>query len=79
MKIGLFTDCHYNKATEIGGGRRPAESYDKIKHSMEAFKEAEVDMCFCLGDMTDHVEGDTKEEIEWGNSRRGDGWGNLWD
>ena len=23
--------------------------------------------------------GDTKEEIEWGNSRRGDGWGNLWD
>ena len=63
MKIGLFTDCHYNKATEIGGGRRPAESYDKVKRSMEAFKEAKVDMCFCLGDMTDHVEGDTKEEI----------------
>ena len=22
--------------------------------------------------------GETKEEIEWGNSRRDDGWGNLW-
>ena len=63
MKIGLFTDCHYNKATEIGGGRRPAESYGKIKISMEAFKENGVDICFCLGDMTDHVEGDTREEI----------------
>ena len=63
MKIGLFTDCHYNKAPLIGGGRRPAESYEKIKISMDAFKEAGVDMCFCLGDITDHVEGDTKVEI----------------
>ena len=23
--------------------------------------------------------GERKEEIEWSNSRRGDGWGNLWD
>ena len=23
--------------------------------------------------------GDTKEEMEWSNSRRGEGWGNLWD
>ena len=63
MKIGLFTDCHYNKAPLIGGGRRPAASYEKIKISMDAFKEADVDMCFCLGDITDHVEGDTKEDI----------------
>lgn len=23
--------------------------------------------------------GDTKEEMEWSNDRRGEGWGNLWD
>ena len=23
--------------------------------------------------------GDTKEEMEWSNSRRGEGWGNLWE
>ncbi|MBR6600703.1 MAG: hypothetical protein IKK87_02470 [Bacteroidaceae bacterium] len=23
--------------------------------------------------------GDTKEEMEWSNARRGEGWGNLWD
>ena len=23
--------------------------------------------------------GETKEEMEWSNSRRGEGWGNLWD
>ena len=23
--------------------------------------------------------GETKEEMEWSNSRRGEGWGNLWE
>ncbi|MBR6600705.1 MAG: hypothetical protein IKK87_02480 [Bacteroidaceae bacterium] len=23
--------------------------------------------------------GDTKEEMEWSNARRGEGWGNLWE
>ena len=63
MKIGLFTDCHYNKAELIGHKRRSADSYNKVKSSMDAFKENNVDICFCLGDITDHVNGDTKSDI----------------
>lgn len=64
MKIGLFTDCHYNHAEEIGGGRRPAASYEKIKEAMEHFRREGVEVCFCLGDMTDHTPSDTKKDIE---------------
>ncbi|MBQ8344112.1 MAG: metallophosphoesterase, partial [Clostridia bacterium] len=63
MKIGLFTDCHYNKAELIGHKRCSADSYNKVKASMDAFKENNVDICFCLGDITDHVNGDTKSDI----------------
>lgn len=63
MKIGLFTDCHYCKADNIGGNRRPNLSYQKIKEAMTYFKEQNVDMVFCLGDMTDHDENSTKDDI----------------
>lgn len=63
MKIGLFTDCHYCHADKIGGNRRPMLSFQKIKEAMERFKEESVDIVFCLGDMTDHDENSTKEDI----------------
>ena len=63
MKIGLFTDCHYCQADTIGGNRRPKLSYRKINEAMTYFKEQSVDMVFCLGDMTDHDENSTKEDI----------------
>ena len=63
MKIGLFTDCHYCRAEYIGQTRRPSLSISKIKEAMDEFKSREVDMVFCLGDMTDHDESSTKEQI----------------
>ncbi len=62
MKIGLFTDCHYCKS-QLGGGRDAKASFEKIRVSMEAFKEATVDICFCLGDLTDNGPEDTKETV----------------
>ena len=61
MKIGLFSDPHYSNHKEIGGGRKPYLSYGKIKNAMDAFKKECVDICLCLGDLTDHIEGDSKE------------------
>lgn len=63
MKIGIFTDCHYCNADYLGPTRRPILSIGKIKEAMEEFNNQNVDMVFCLGDMTDHNEGSTKEEI----------------
>ena len=63
MKIGLFTDCHYCNADTIGGNRRPKLSFQKIREAMTHFKAQNVDMVFCLGDMTDHDEKSTKEDI----------------
>ena len=63
MKIGLFTDCHYCYADYIGSTRRPILSLNKIEEAMEHFKSNQVDMIFCLGDMTDHDENSTKEQI----------------
>lgn len=64
MKIGLFTDTHYCNCETIGGGRNPRLAYERTKEAMEIFKEEGVDICFSLGDITDHVEGDTKEDIK---------------
>ncbi|MBQ4509985.1 MAG: metallophosphoesterase [Clostridia bacterium] len=63
MKIGLFTDCHYCKAEYLGPTRRPKLSINKIREAMNAFKSNNVDIVFCLGDMTDHDENSTKEQI----------------
>ena len=63
MKRGLFTDCHYCYADYIGETRRPILSLNKIKEAMEEFSKAGVDMVFCLGDLTDHDENSTKEDI----------------
>lgn len=63
MKVGLFTDSHFCRADCINGNRRPALSLGKIREAMEAFREAQVDVCFCLGDLTDHDTGDTRESI----------------
>ena len=63
MKVGLFTDSHFCRADCINGNRRPALSLGKIKEAMDAFQEAQVDVCFCLGDLTDHDTGDTRESI----------------
>lgn len=63
MKIGLFSDPHCCSANDVGLNRRPALSYGKIKAAMEEFKKAQVDLCICLGDLTDHAQGDTKERL----------------
>ena len=63
MKIGIFTDSHYCRADCINGNRRPALSLGKIREAMEAFQAAGVDACFCLGGLTDHDAGDTRESI----------------
>ncbi len=50
MKIGVFTDPHYALADRLLNTRRPALSLGKLKEACEAFKNAQVDAIFCLGD-----------------------------
>lgn len=62
MKIGLFTDCHYCNGV-LGGGRDSKASFEKTRIAMEEFKKQGVDICFCLGDLTDNSPEDTKETV----------------
>ena len=52
MKIGLFADSHYSDKT-ASSNRMHALSYSKIKEAMTYFKEQNVDIVVCLGDLTD--------------------------
>ena len=63
MKLGIFTDSHYCNAESMDNTRRPSLSLDKIKDAMKAFADAKVDACFCMGDLTDHAPGNTKEDV----------------
>ena len=54
---------HYCKAEVLCETRRPSLSLTKLKEAMDAFKSANVDFCLCLGDLTDHAEGDTKDDV----------------
>lgn len=53
MKIGLFTDPHYSDKLEPSCDRYHSLSYDKISAAMTHFKEKNVDLVVCLGDLTD--------------------------
>ena len=53
MKIGLFTDPHYSDKLTPSCDRYHALSYDKIREAMAYFKEQNVDLVICLGDITD--------------------------
>ncbi len=53
MKIGIFTDTHYCDDEIKCYIRRPKLSLKKVEQAMEYFKSVEVDMCICLGDLTD--------------------------
>lgn len=64
MKIGFFSDPHYCRAEVLCGTRRPSLSLAKIREAMEAFKKANVDICVCLGDLTDHSPGDSKDAVK---------------
>ncbi len=63
MKIGIFADAHYCHADALCGTRRPSLSLLKIREAMDAFSAAGVDICICLGDLTDHAPTDTKEDV----------------
>lgn len=63
MKIGLFTDSHYCKAERLCETRCPSLSLHKIQEAMDAFRRDKADICFCLGDLTDHAPTDTKEDV----------------
>ena len=63
MKIGLFTDTHYCNVDRLGGERDPRLALEKTKKAIEDFKREQVDLIFCLGDLIDHPEGQTKEQV----------------
>ena len=62
MKLGLFTDVHYCHADILCKTRRPLLSIGKLHEAMEFFKSKGVELCICLGDLTDHPKDSTKEE-----------------
>lgn len=62
MKIGLFTDPHYCNADVLCKTRRPRLSIQKMRCALDEFKKNNVDICICLGDITDRAPNATKEE-----------------
>ena len=60
MRLGLFSDSHYCRSMVSCGSRRPSLSLEKIREAMKAFQREQVDLCICLGDLTD--QGKTPEE-----------------
>lgn len=60
MKLGVFADPHYCNADVLCRTRRPRLSHRKIKEALESFKEQNVDLAVCMGDLTDHC--DTHDE-----------------
>ncbi len=53
MKIGIFTDPHYSDKIIPSDNRYHSRSYDKISEAMSYFKDENVDLVVCLGDLTD--------------------------
>ena len=53
MKIGLFSDSHYCRASVPEQTRLTSLSLGKIRDAMEDFKANSVDLVMCLGDMVD--------------------------
>ena len=62
MKIGLFSDTHYCNSENLGMGRMPKRSLERVSEAMEEFKKQGVEACFCLGDLSDAPEGHTKDD-----------------
>ncbi len=60
MKIGLFSDPHYYRATDKETGEASLEQR-KIVAVMDAFAAEKVDLCLCLGDLTDSENQDGSE------------------
>ena len=58
MKIGLFADSHYCRAEVRCASRFPSLSLVKIKEALEYFKQQEVALIICLGDLIDSDEND---------------------
>ncbi len=63
MKIGIFSDLHFCSAEDLGLGRRPQEGFERLRRALNDFKQGEVDLCVCLGDMIDRAEGDSRDEV----------------
>ena len=63
MKIGVFSDAHYCRADALCNTRRPSLSLAKVREAMDAFRLTGVDVCICLGDLTDHAPTDTKDDV----------------
>lgn len=62
MKIGLFSDLHFCQSDNLGLGRAPRLGIERLRVAVKGFKSAGVEMIICLGDLTDRVEGDSKED-----------------
>lgn len=62
MKLGLFSDLHYCQGDNLGLGREPKRAFQRLKIALEAFRRECVDKIICLGDLTDRIEGDTKDD-----------------
>ena len=58
MRLGLFADPHYCNAEILCRTRRPSLSLNKIAEAMDAFRQSDVDLCICMGDLVDKSDGD---------------------
>lgn len=69
MKIGLFSDPHYYHETDPQTGA-PSLAQKKLIDVMEYFKAVGVEMCLCLGDLTDSENQDGSEPDPLGKAMK---------
>ena len=64
MKIGLFSDLHYNRNPEENR-KFTALAPIRLKEAMEAFRKEKIDVAVCLGDIVDKAETHEEELSCW--------------
>ena len=63
MKIGIFTDSHICECDDLGLGRHPRLSKQRLISLMDVFEREKVEAIICLGDLVDQAKGETKSDV----------------
>lgn len=53
MKVGFFSNVCYSKQTSNASPQKKLSSSEKLTQAMNAFRENNVELCFCLGNFVD--------------------------
>ena len=63
MRIGIFTDSHICECDDLGLGRHPRLSKQRLISLMDVFESEKVEAVICLGDLIDRAKGEAKSDV----------------